>query len=73
MYFASLFFLNVRNIATSILMVHLKYIVVHYANLTSSSIKNPFLSYRLLEPVSLPHFLHDFEEKYLSGYILLTD
>ena len=39
MHFVSLFFLNDRNIATSLLMIHLKYIVMHYANLNSSSIK----------------------------------
>ena len=32
-----------------------------------------FLKKRGLELVSLPHFLHDFENKYLSRCILLTD
>ena len=32
MHFVSLFFLNERNIMTSILMIHLKCTVVHYAN-----------------------------------------
>ena len=35
MYFVSLFFLNERNITTSILTMHLKCTVVHYANLFS--------------------------------------
>ena len=35
MYFVSLFFLNERNITTSILTIHLKCTVVHYANLFS--------------------------------------
>ena len=36
------FFLNVRNIAISLLMIHLN-IVKHYANLNSSSISKPYL------------------------------
>ena len=43
MHFVFLFFLNERNIATSLLMIHLKYPVVHYANLNSSSINKPYL------------------------------
>ena len=46
MRFVSLFFLNERNITISLLMVHLKCTVIHYANLNSSSINKPFLSYR---------------------------
>ena len=42
MHFVS-FFLNERNIATSILMIHLKCTVVHYATLNSSSINKPYL------------------------------
>ena len=48
MHFVSLFFLNKRNITTSLLMIHLKCAVVHYANLNSSSINKPFLNYGLL-------------------------
>ena len=56
MHFLSLFFLNEKNIATSLLrnitisllMVHLKCTVVHYANLNSSSINKLFLNYRPL-------------------------
>ena len=48
MHFVSLFFLNERNITTSLLMIHLKCTVVHYANLNSSSINKPFLNYGLL-------------------------
>ena len=42
-YFVSLFFLKERNITTSLLMIHLKCVVVHYANLNSSSINKPYL------------------------------
>ena len=45
-HFVSLLFLNERNIIISLLMIHLKYPVVRYANLNSSSIKKPFLNYR---------------------------
>ena len=43
MHFVSLFFLNKRNIATSLLMIHLKGAAVHYANLNSSSMNEPYL------------------------------
>ena len=43
MHFVSLFFLNVRNIVTSLLIALLKCTVVHYANLNSSSINNSYL------------------------------
>ena len=42
------FFLNERNITTSLLMIHLKGPVVHYANLSSSSKIKPFLYYGTL-------------------------
>ena len=53
MHFLSLFFLSeknittslLRNITTSLLMVHLKCTGVHYANLNSSSINRLFLNY----------------------------
>ena len=48
LHFVSLFFLNERNIATFLLMIHLKFTVVHYANLNSSSINKLFLNYGLL-------------------------
>ena len=44
-HFVSLFFLKERNITTSLLMIHLKRAVVHYANLNSSSINKSFISY----------------------------
>ena len=44
MNFVSLFFLNERNITTSLLMIHLKCTFVHYANLNSSSLNKPFLN-----------------------------
>ena len=44
MHFVSLFFLNERNVTTSLLMIHLKCTVVH-SNLNPSSVNNPFLNY----------------------------
>ena len=46
-HFVSLFFLNDRNITTSLLIIQLKFTVVHYTNLNSSSINKPFLNYGL--------------------------
>ena len=43
MHFVSLFFLNERNITTSILIIHLKCTVLHYANPNSSSINQLYL------------------------------
>ena len=45
MHFVSLFFLKERNIATSLLMIHLKCAIAHYANLISSSINKSFMNY----------------------------
>ena len=45
MHFASLFFLKERNMTTSLLMIHLKYAVVHYANLNPNSINKSFWNY----------------------------
>ena len=39
------FFQNESNIATSLLMIHLKCTVVHYADLNSSTKNKPFLNY----------------------------
>ena len=52
MHFVSLFFLKERNITTSLLMIHLKCSIVHYANLNSSSIDKPFLNYWPLNMLS---------------------
>ena len=41
--FISLFFLNERNITTSLLILHLKCTALHCANLNSSSINKPSL------------------------------
>ena len=41
----SLFLLNEGNITISLLMIHLKYTVAHYANLNLSSINKLFLNY----------------------------
>ena len=48
MHFVSLFFVNERNITTSLLVIHLEYTVVPDANLNSSSINKPLLNYGLL-------------------------
>ena len=53
MHFVSLFFLNERNITTSLLMIHLKCTVVHYTNLNSTSINKPFFNYGLLNMLLL--------------------
>ena len=52
------FFLNERNITTSILMIHLKFTVVHYANLSPRSMNKLFLNYRLSH--MLYRFFFDF-------------
>ena len=44
LHFVSLFFLDERNITTSLFMIHLKCTVAHYANLNSSSENKPFLN-----------------------------
>ena len=44
MHIAFLYFLNERNITTSLLMIHLKCTVELYANLNSSSKKKSFLN-----------------------------
>ena len=44
MRFGSLFFLNERNMTTSLLMIHLKVTVKHYTNLNWSSKNKPFLN-----------------------------
>ena len=49
MHIVCLFFLNERNISTSLLMIHLKCTVVHYVNLNSSSINKSLLDYRPLK------------------------
>ena len=43
MHYASLFFLNERNITTSLLMIYLKCTVLHYADLNLSYINKPYL------------------------------
>ena len=49
MHYISLFFLNEGNIATSLLMLYLKYTVVHYANINLNSINKPFVNLRDVE------------------------
>ena len=49
-HFVSLFFLNERNITTSLLMIHLEYTVLQHSDLKSSSINKPFLNY---EPLNM--------------------
>ena len=50
--FCFFIFLKERNITTSLLMIHLKCSIVHYANLNSSSIDKPFLNYWPLNMLS---------------------
>ena len=54
------FFLNETKITTSLLTMHLKCTVLHYANLNSSSINKPFLNYRLLNMLFRFCFFFDF-------------
>ena len=63
MHIVSLFFLNQKNIATPILIIHLKFTVVHYANLNSSSKNKPFLNYGLLNMLSRYFRFHIFSQK----------
>ena len=63
MRFVSLFFLNERNITTSLFMIHLKCTAVYYANLNSSSINKPFLNYG-----SFNMLLHFFFISYLCFF-----
>ena len=60
-----LFFLNKRNMTTSLLMIHLKCTVVHYTNLNWSSKNKPFLNYG-----SLNMLFHCFFFDFLFMFIL---
>ena len=51
MYFVSLFFLNKRNVTTTLLMMHLKCTVIDYANLNSRSKKQVALESQAAEYV----------------------
>ena len=55
------FFLNERNITTSLLMVHLTCTVMHYSNLNSNSINKLFLDYR--------QFFDFFHYVYFKGFV----
>ena len=57
-HFISLFFLNERNIATSLLMAHSKCAILHYANLNSSYINKLLLNYRPLKILFLFFFFN---------------
>ena len=59
-HFVSSFFLNEKSITTSLLMIHLKYTVVHYSNLNSSSISKPFLNYGPLNMLFFFSFFYNF-------------
>ena len=59
-HFVSSFFLNEKSIKTSLLMIHLKYTVVHYSNLNSSSISKPFLNYGPLNMLFFFYFFYNF-------------
>ena len=43
MHFVSLFFLNEKYITASLFMIHLKCVVAHYANFSSTSINKSYL------------------------------
>ena len=47
MHFVSLFFQNERNVTTSLLMIHLKCTVVHFANLNQAILKLPAVEYAI--------------------------
>ena len=68
MNFVSLFFLNERNIATSLLMIHLKCTVVHYANLNSSSINKAYLLFRLFQFLIYVYFNEAFVKNFIKNY-----
>ena len=51
MHFGSLFFLNERNMTTSLLMIRLKFTVVHYTNSNWAYKNKPFLNYGSLNMV----------------------
>ena len=59
-HFVSSFFLNEKSITTSLLMIHLKYTIVHYSNLNSSSISKPFLNYGPLNMLFFFSFFYNF-------------
>ena len=54
--FCFIFFLNERNITIYPLMIYLKYTAVHYTNLNSSSVNNPFFKIQAVEYASLFFF-----------------
>ena len=51
------YFLDERNITTSLLMAYLNFSVAHYANLSYKSIYKPFLNYK---PLNMPFRLFRF-------------
>ena len=70
--FVSLFSLNERNTATSLLMVNLKCTVVHFGSLNSSSINKPFLNYgpsNMLFPFFPFLFYVYFDEAFVKNFI----
>ena len=70
--FVSLFSLNERNTATSLLMVNLKCTVVHFGSLNSSSINKPFLNYgpsNMLFPFFPFLFYVYFDEAFVKNFM----
>ena len=68
LHFVSLFFLNERNLTTSLLMLHLKFTVVDYANLKSGSINKA----SIYGPLNmLFHFFCDFLFMFILRKLLL--
>ena len=78
MHFVSLFFVNERNITTSLLMINLKCAVACYGNLNSSSINKFFLNYgslnmlfRLFPFLIYFYFNEAFIKKYMNYHLLM--
>ena len=74
-----LFFLNEKNIATSLLVIRLKCTVVYYANLNSSSINKPYLqaveytiSFLFLFLIYV-YFNEAFVKNFLKNYYFLIE
>ena len=75
MHFVSLFFLNERSITNSLLMIPLKYAVVHYTNLNSSSINKAYrgplnMLFRFFRFAIYLHFNEAFVKNFMKKLII---
>ena len=59
-----------KNITTSLLMIHLKCTVVHYANLNSTSINKPLLNYKPLNIFLISFFLSFFSFFFFFWFLI---